>query len=775
MATDTEDLVLTISADVRQMQRALARLTGDTDKATRAIQTQFDAAGNKAATAFDRVPANANRAFSGAEQGARRMGSAMQASSVQTGNLTAQLQDIAVQLQSGASPLTIAAQQGTQISAALGGQGAAGAIRSLGAAFVGLVNPVSLVSVGLIAAVGYAVQYFTAVDEGSEEAAKALEKQEQLIGRLADRWGEAIPELRAYADEIARLKDLADLSQGVAVVIQREFEEAAKSLEAFFAAADEAVNDLETGGASVSQALYGPVKALQEAQADLIAEQKRGGDVSDEYARIQKAIAELTQSQSIPATGALREAVERLAQAYGTAAAAAQKAADAEANRRAGLAVQEGNPLGTLSPLESGGGRFLNPAEAQSFRANEAAIAAAAESAAGRMVAQLESFRPNAYWDVNAYRTGFGSDTVTRADGSIEKVTKDTTVTLVEATRDLGRRILEFQNGIRQSIGSDRFASFTQEQQAALTSIAYNYGSLPDRIVNAIVSGGDVGAAIRGLGGDNGGINRGRRNSEADAFNSTAAAMNTRAAEEQRREAERAAKQRSSLLRDPDPLAAYRPDPWAGLRGVTGPIQSTEELLAANKRLQESYNGIADAGLNAFKGIVDAMRDGKITADEFLQIAINLIEQLAQVPAIPQAGAQGGGLGGGLLGGLGSLLAGIFHEGGVVGQGGRKRAVNPLVFAGAPRMHRGGLAGDEVPAILQRGEIVLPRGASAAQKGVHVTVGLASDGALNIMPEVRSVSETTLRRGAPQIIGQSRKAARADFGRNMADAQLREM
>ncbi|HRP88315.1 MAG TPA: phage tail tape measure protein, partial [Gammaproteobacteria bacterium] len=35
--------------------------------------------------------------------------------------------------------------------------------------------------------------------------------------------------------------------------------------------------------------------------------------------------------------------------------------------------------------------------------------------------------------------------------------------------------------------------------------------------------------------------------------------------------------------------------------------------------------------------------------------------------------------------------------------------VNPLVFAGAPRLHRGGLASDEVPTILQRGEEVLTR------------------------------------------------------------------
>jgi uncharacterized protein YukE/molecular chaperone GrpE (heat shock protein) len=56
-----------------------------------------------------------------------------------------------------------------------------------------------------------------------------------------------------------------------------------------------------------------------------------------------------------------------------------------------------------------------------------------------------------------------------------------------------------------------------------------------------------------------------------------------------------------------------------------------------------------------------------------------------------------------------SQQAGEFHSGGVVGHGGNKRSVPAATFAGAPRFHKG-LAGDEFPAILQRGETVTPRG-----------------------------------------------------------------
>jgi hypothetical protein len=74
--------------------------------------------------------------------------------------------------------------------------------------------------------------------------------------------------------------------------------------------------------------------------------------------------------------------------------------------------------------------------------------------------------------------------------------------------------------------------------------------------------------------------------------------------------------------------------------------------------------------------------------------------------------ASGSKVGGDVFSGIGGeVLASIFHTGGVVGgAGGTLRAVDPVVWAGATRYHGGGIAGlaaDEVPAILQRGEEVL--------------------------------------------------------------------
>ncbi len=145
--------------------------------------------------------------------------------------------------------------------------------------------------------------------------------------------------------------------------------------------------------------------------------------------------------------------------------------------------------------------------------------------ASATVIKQFEGFQATAKFDVNAFRAGFGSDTVTLADGSIHKITQGMTVSVEDGNRDLVRRIGEFQQTIAGQIGADKFGQFNTSQQAALTSIAYNYGSLPQRIVDAIKNGKsneEIAAAIRALGTDNGGINANRRNQEAGLFLSDA-------------------------------------------------------------------------------------------------------------------------------------------------------------------------------------------------------------------------------------------------------------
>jgi GH24 family phage-related lysozyme (muramidase) len=89
-----------------------------------------------------------------------------------------------------------------------------------------------------------------------------------------------------------------------------------------------------------------------------------------------------------------------------------------------------------------------------------------------------EGFREKPYWDVTAYRVGYGSDTYTDASGRVHRVTPQTRVTREDAERDLARRTAEFQRGIENTIGADAWGRLAPGAQAALTSVAYNYGSI---------------------------------------------------------------------------------------------------------------------------------------------------------------------------------------------------------------------------------------------------------------------------------------------------------
>lgn len=142
----------------------------------------------------------------------------------------------------------------------------------------------------------------------------------------------------------------------------------------------------------------------------------------------------------------------------------------------------------------------------------------APKDAAG-LIRSFEGYRDAPYWDVNAHRIGFGSDTVTRADGSVERVQKGMKIGREDAERDLSRRIdKEFVPGIVKMVGAQKWAGLSDPAKAALTSIAYNYGSLPFVVANAVVTGGgpeQIAQAVESLKDHNGGINSGRRAKEA--------------------------------------------------------------------------------------------------------------------------------------------------------------------------------------------------------------------------------------------------------------------
>ena len=98
-----------------------------------------------------------------------------------------------------------------------------------------------------------------------------------------------------------------------------------------------------------------------------------------------------------------------------------------------------------------------------------------------------------------SYRIGFGSDTITRANGTVEGVIRSSRITKQEATLDLKRRInLEFKPKVvkRLSERGINYDDLPLKIKVVFIDLAYNYGTLFYDIINAFKSGGKAGLIL---------------------------------------------------------------------------------------------------------------------------------------------------------------------------------------------------------------------------------------------------------------------------------------
>lgn len=136
-------------------------------------------------------------------------------------------------------------------------------------------------------------------------------------------------------------------------------------------------------------------------------------------------------------------------------------------------------------------------------------------SLAANFIEQFEGYQPVAKWDVNAYRLGYGSST----EGPDQvKVTKGMVTTRERAFENLEARIPAFNQTIVEQVGATAWGKLQPQAQAALLSMAYNYGDLPSDVANAVRVGDSlphIASAVEAHEGDNGGVNKSRRLKEA--------------------------------------------------------------------------------------------------------------------------------------------------------------------------------------------------------------------------------------------------------------------
>lgn len=135
-------------------------------------------------------------------------------------------------------------------------------------------------------------------------------------------------------------------------------------------------------------------------------------------------------------------------------------------------------------------------------------------------------------------------------------------------------------------------------------------------------------------------------------------------------------------------------------------VRSLQQTREATDNYNNSVQELGRSIDSSFDQMTDALARGENAWEALGRIAINVLEDI--IMHVLQANDAFGGGGQSFGSAIAQGIASLFHSGGIVGQPTATRMVSPLAFAGAPRMHSGGIAGDEVPAILKRGEEVLP-------------------------------------------------------------------
>lgn len=162
--------------------------TGDKSKQAAAGLQQASGAAQRAANSFRQAGSAAQQASKGYGEAGGHMA-----------NLTFQMNDIAVMMAAGQNPLTMAMQQGLQITQIFQQMGTSvNPVRAIGSAIAAMVTPVNLATLGIIAAGGAIAQWFFNTGDSSKS------------------YSDSIKELTESIDQYIEIAKLADLSTGEA-------------------------------------------------------------------------------------------------------------------------------------------------------------------------------------------------------------------------------------------------------------------------------------------------------------------------------------------------------------------------------------------------------------------------------------------------------------------------------------------------------------------------------------------------------------------------------
>ncbi|MDX0450689.1 tail length tape measure protein [Sinorhizobium medicae] len=217
---------------------------------------------------------------------------------------------------------TVALQQGPQVAQVFNdirtsGQKIGPAVAG---AFLQLINPISLVTIGTIAAGAAAIQYFSSLELGGEKSEKTLQKEAELVQAVVAKWGDALPALKAYNDERQRLTDAKDLQAAAEIGADAQWEELRKSLGEVNTEIADIVSRLSQMGQDTDK-----ITSLQQAFNDLIAGIENGNATSEMAKKVQQELAAVIKDNATPELQKYLDIFNRLVPAIDKASASASK------------------------------------------------------------------------------------------------------------------------------------------------------------------------------------------------------------------------------------------------------------------------------------------------------------------------------------------------------------------------------------------------------------------------------------------------------------------
>lgn len=178
-------------------------------------------------------------------------------------------------------------------------------------------------------------------------------------------------------------------------------------------------------------------------------------------------------------------------------------------------------------------------------------------------------------------------------------------------------------------------------------------------------------------------------------------------------------------------LQAYGVELDKLIAGKRGPAAWSTRLKQWESDATNVYANVADVATSAFDSISTSLADMVMKGKaDFRDLTKSILADIltifvrAQIVA-PLAGALGGLFGGASSPNLATQATGVHvaHSGGIVGQstGRSRRHLPSSIFDFAPRLHKG-LNTNEFPAVLERGETVIPAGGSVPSVAPSVII-----------------------------------------------------